>query len=330
LLLGASTMQKCDWKFPTKQSHGRDEATEGFHTFVLAISRLGVITQKLEQDAVEDYVGSITQEISELWPKVLCFLASMCVERRLLVSKIKFVVLKLSEISPSFRFAAEDAQIHTSIESAADAIRLNPRSGSKDRQESGGSASASTAGALEKASSAPQLERREPAESEAHVSVASMRKQLLEAHRRKSRMEEEPILQTCTEPDPPSGWVALLCGSARKPKNYLSPREEPMEEAQDAWVPDDDVRECTGCQGKFGFFRRKYHCGACGLTFCSKCTNHRVYYTLESRVRKDDHEVKETRACAACYSRISDGTASEANSILSFSSNAPHGRPAAA
>jgi len=169
MILGASAMQKLGWSFPSTNavSSDRDKAMEGFHTFLLAVSRLGVITQQLEQDAAEEHVGSITQELTELWPNVLRFLGSMCVERRIYTSKIKFVVLTLSELSPSCRFAAEDAHIQNSIESATEALRLNP----KDRRNTLG---------------CPQQET-----CEADLPLVTMRTHLMEIHQKEPLRKQE-------------------------------------------------------------------------------------------------------------------------------------------
>lgn len=42
-----------------------------------------------------------------------------------------------------------------------------------------------------------------------------------------------------------------------------------------AWVPDESVRECMGCDAAFGFFRRRHHCRACGKVFCDNCSRYR-------------------------------------------------------
>merc|ERR1719506_658407 len=106
-------MQQFDWTFPACSSTGsdRDVALQGFQSFLAGVTRLSVITQQLEQAATEEYVAYVTQELAELWPNVLRFLASMRKERHHNALQIKFVVLKLSESLPSFRAAAEEAEV---------------------------------------------------------------------------------------------------------------------------------------------------------------------------------------------------------------------------
>lgn len=240
LLVGASTMQKLGWTFPAKQSVGRDTATEAFSTFALAVSRLGVVTQKMEQDAVAEYVDHITKEISLLWPDVLCFLGSICIERRPLVSKIKFVVSKLSEISPSFQSAAKNAQIHASIDSLAEAVRLNT-GGCVERASTAGVDARTNAPSSSNAS--PLLQGKLPQEtSESHACLRSMRAELVAVHRRSLQDGHTPSLQLVrgesTQQTPVDecarqGFVSLLCGR-RKSKKKLAAREEQVQEVPES------------------------------------------------------------------------------------------------
>lgn len=253
LLLGASTMQNLGWTFPGKQSEGRDKATECFSTFALAVSRLGVVTQKIDQDTVEEYVGSITKEISEYWPDVLCFLGTICVERRPLVSKIKFVVAKLSEVSPSFASAAQNAQIHSSIDSLVEAVRLNPKPKDRDNMGVYGGAACCKPNAKATAPSSPKSSSplaKPPEETcETHASLSSMRKGLVEAHRRSSQNDQQeglPKSESQAIQKMPAGEGVrealgrFLCGGRRKSKNnsnkHLSARKQVGEEACDGWL----------------------------------------------------------------------------------------------
>jgi len=42
-----------------------------------------------------------------------------------------------------------------------------------------------------------------------------------------------------------------------------------------AWIPDERVRRCFGCNASFSFLRRKHHCRTCGRVFCDACTAYR-------------------------------------------------------
>ena len=68
-----------------------------------------------------------------------------------------------------------------------------------------------------------------------------------------------------TRPD----WQSPAASGSKKKQGNTPPVTPP------AWVPDDSVRECMGCDAAFGFFRRRHHCRACGKVFCDNCSRYR-------------------------------------------------------
>jgi len=58
------------------------------------------------------------------------------------------------------------------------------------------------------------------------------------------------------------------------------------------WVPDTEVTNCSNCQDKFTFTRRRHHCRACGKIFCSSCCN------FKSKLQYLQFE--EARVCLHC------------------------------
>ena len=70
-------------------------------------------------------------------------------------------------------------------------------------------------------------------------------------------------------------------GTATQNVSVNAPLETPA-----AWVPNDIVDSCMGCEKKFvTLFRLKHHCRACGNIYCDDCSSAREYlppfYTKE-------------------------------------------------
>jgi hypothetical protein len=51
--------------------------------------------------------------------------------------------------------------------------------------------------------------------------------------------------------------------------------------ARPTWQPDDDAPFCHKCEEVFGFFVRRHHCRACGLIFCSACTQNQLEMPIQ-------------------------------------------------
>lgn len=70
-----------------------------------------------------------------------------------------------------------------------------------------------------------------------------------------------------------------------------------------SWVPDKDVATCGPCGKGFGMFRRRHHCRACGMVFCSNCT---TFLPQLPDVEPEGKLVKEgERVCGRCEPNIS-------------------------
>uniref|UniRef100_A0A8C6RK08 Zinc finger FYVE domain-containing protein n=1 Tax=Nannospalax galili TaxID=1026970 RepID=A0A8C6RK08_NANGA len=71
---------------------------------------------------------------------------------------------------------------------------------------------------------------------------------------------------------------------------------------QPTWVPDSEAPNCTNCQVKFTFTKRRHHCRACGKVFCGVCCNRKC---------KLQYLEKEARVCVVCYETINKAQAFE-------------------
>ncbi|XP_078420535.1 zinc finger FYVE domain-containing protein 16-like isoform X2 [Cetorhinus maximus] len=65
---------------------------------------------------------------------------------------------------------------------------------------------------------------------------------------------------------------------------------------QPQWIPDSEAPNCTKCQARFTFTKRRHHCRACGKVFCAACCN--------QKCKLQYLENKEARVCVVCYSSI--------------------------
>ncbi|XP_057293160.1 FYVE and coiled-coil domain-containing protein 1-like isoform X1 [Hydractinia symbiolongicarpus] len=84
--------------------------------------------------------------------------------------------------------------------------------------------------------------------------------------------------------------------SVTKDKHELWTKKDHLEfemkmKADERWVKDEEVKNCTNCQQAFSLTVRKHHCRLCGHIFCNNCSNNWVQ-TAHSRRKK--------RACNVC------------------------------
>ena len=61
------------------------------------------------------------------------------------------------------------------------------------------------------------------------------------------------------------------------------------------WVDDASTSECLRCNLQFSFIRRRHHCRACGLIFCSACC---------SKLKQLSFLPKPERICDLCWSEL--------------------------
>ena len=60
------------------------------------------------------------------------------------------------------------------------------------------------------------------------------------------------------------------------------------------WVPDENAKNCYGCQKEFTTVRRRHHCRSCGEIFCQKCSKHKIKIA-------DLAINKPVRVCKSCF-----------------------------
>ncbi|OBZ82840.1 1-phosphatidylinositol 3-phosphate 5-kinase fab1 [Choanephora cucurbitarum] len=70
---------------------------------------------------------------------------------------------------------------------------------------------------------------------------------------------------------------------------------EPNDNNKEFWMPDEQCKECVGCNAPFNLFRRKHHCRTCGRIFCSKCLSNNI------------HTSQSLRVCNDCYIKYMEG-----------------------
>mmetsp|Transcript_96266 Transcript_96266/g.214466 ORF Transcript_96266/g.214466 Transcript_96266/m.214466 type:complete len:393 (+) Transcript_96266:109-1287(+) len=119
LAVGRDVMRHFGWEFPHDPLGTKlDTATEGFMRFldgVTLLTRGGKASSK-------DFDASVLDDFEGQWPDILRFLLSMHESgtRNTYRSRIKFVVLKLKELSPGFRTAAASLSLPWTITPVAD------------------------------------------------------------------------------------------------------------------------------------------------------------------------------------------------------------------
>lgn len=64
------------------------------------------------------------------------------------------------------------------------------------------------------------------------------------------------------------------------------------------WVPDENAKNCYGCQKEFTQVRRRHHCRSCGEIFCKSCSKNKIKVPGLSIDRT-------SRVCDNCYNYIS-------------------------
>ena len=82
------------------------------------------------------------------------------------------------------------------------------------------------------------------------------------------------------------------------------------------WLSDSETEICMKCEAKFTFRKRRHHCRACGLIFCSNCCGSKLplpYKLAKVSSANDDDELNENgakvpaRVCVVCYETINKG-----------------------
>ena len=61
------------------------------------------------------------------------------------------------------------------------------------------------------------------------------------------------------------------------------------------WTPNTQTNNCSVCNSKFGFFKRRHHCRQCGVLCCDPCSNIRDYVS--------GYKDQKVRVCTLCNAK---------------------------
>ena len=67
-----------------------------------------------------------------------------------------------------------------------------------------------------------------------------------------------------------------VCLEKKISENNNNPLRYPIPRKIHAWVDDETVETCYGCNKYFSLFLRRHHCRLCGKIFCYECTKNRI------------------------------------------------------
>ncbi len=95
--------------------------------------------------------------------------------------------------------------------------------------------------------------------------------------------------------------------------SQLSENEKTLGLIAPRWTPDSESDSCMKCEAKFSFRKRRHHCRACGLLFCSNCCDQKLplpYKLFKNNTsaiveinNAEDQNVF-SRVCTLCYDTI--------------------------
>jgi hypothetical protein len=97
----------------------------------------------------------------------------------------------------------------------------------------------------------------------------------------------------------------LLTKQKLKNSGILVPKDT-NKKGREAWVADNDVTQCFGCQTKFCLTVRKHHCRECGKIFCHSCTRRKIAYTPESKACEESYREKNKCVCRPCHTKVAE------------------------
>lgn len=93
--------------------------------------------------------------------------------------------------------------------------------------------------------------------------------------------------------------------------NQLTDSEKMLGLQAPVWLPDSETNNCLKCGLKFTFRKRRHHCRACGLIFCSSCCNEKLelpYKLNNNEPAKELTKVELSRVCLVCFKTITKVT----------------------
>lgn len=73
------------------------------------------------------------------------------------------------------------------------------------------------------------------------------------------------------------------------------------------WLPDSETNNCLKCGLKFTFRKRRHHCRACGLIFCSICCSEKLELPFKlnnNELNKESNKNELSRVCVVCFKTI--------------------------
>lgn len=88
---------------------------------------------------------------------------------------------------------------------------------------------------------------------------------------------EEPISETQSEPNEIEETKTIEIIDFQTEWSQLSDNEKMLGLIAPVWLPDTEAENCMKCNLKFSFRKRRHHCRACGLIFCSKCCDFKIH-----------------------------------------------------
>lgn len=104
--------------------------------------------------------------------------------------------------------------------------------------------------------------------------------------------------------------------------NQLTESEKTLGLIAPTWLPDSEAESCLKCSVKFSFRKRRHHCRACGLIFCSNCCSAKMPLPFkitkqpQASITNDENSEngstnnKEVqRVCKICFETIHKGKA---------------------
>ncbi|KAG1461775.1 hypothetical protein G6F56_005654 [Rhizopus delemar] len=102
-----------------------------------------------------------------------------------------------------------------------------------------------------------------------------------------------------------------LIGHGIEEVEVNTPQRE-MTAREYTWELDAEVKECRGCNRRFGFLLRRHHCRCCGIIHCDRCSMSRAYLQ-PSQILQDPRGPFESldilssqhqRVCDNCYAKL--------------------------
>ncbi|RNA00887.1 zinc finger FYVE domain-containing 9 isoform X2 [Brachionus plicatilis] len=86
--------------------------------------------------------------------------------------------------------------------------------------------------------------------------------------------------------------------------DQLSDSEKTLGLQAPVWLPDSEADNCLKCGLRFTFRKRRHHCRACGLIFCSSCCNEKLelaYKLNNNEAAKEPSKNELSRVCVVCF-----------------------------